>query len=586
MESQRIGRYEVRTELGRGGMAIVYLCHDPYIGRDVAVKVLHWGHSWNTKFLNDIEKEAKFIANLEHPAIVPIYDIGVSNSNPYFVMRYMPGGSLADLIEENSFSPSSLIHIFERIASAIDYIHERGIVHGDLKPANILFDHFGEPFVADFGIAQIIANPNNQQDIRSLLGTPAYMSPEQARSEKITKQSDIYSLGVILYEIFGDQPFQAETTYEMLMKHINEPPPRIKGISPDLQILLNRALAKEPSHRYDTAAEFTSELRSIIYDKVIEEFMIQREKNASPKKRLKEKPRHIPKRAAPDEETWRKSLFVLRSGQKLGRYEVKSLLETRGLDVQFLAYDSSFDREVTIRVMRWDSDKDHFERKMLQMKQLTQLEHPSIVPIYDLGSIDDLIYLVERRMTGGSLANQLKQKQFSISDAAKIFRRIAFGLNEAHNKGIIHRNVTPDNILFDAANEAYIAGFGLARLLDFTMFTTAGSVSGTPSYMSPEQARGEKVDKRSDIYSLGVILFEMSSGQRPFQADTIFGILMQHINELPPNILEINPNLPPLILNFLDKALAKDPALRYASVLEMADILAGIADRINNHQSH
>jgi serine/threonine protein kinase len=583
MEPQKIGRYEIKGELGRGGMAIVYLCYDPHVGREVAVKVLLWGLSLDAKFLNHIDKEAKFMAKLEHPAIVPIYDIGVNNGNPYFVMRYMSGGSLVDLIEERSFSPARLMHIFERIASAIDYMHEMGIVHGDLKPANILFDDSGEPFVADFGIAQIISNPDDQEDKSSLIGTPAYMSPEQIRSEKLTRQSDIYSLGIILYEIFGDAPFQGETTFEVLLKHINEPPRPIKGIPPDLQISLDRALSKDPSHRYDTAANFIAGLRGIINDKVIESFMSQRKRNASPQKQSKENSKHISiTKTALEEGNLGKSLSALRSGQNLGRYEIRSPLETKGMEVQYLAYDSLFDREVMIRVMEWDTNKDQFERKILQMKQIAQLEHPAIVPIYDLGNVGNLIYMVERKMTGGSLANQLKQKQFSIHDGTRIFKRIALGLNEAHRKGIVHRNISTKNILFDDSNEAYIANFGLARVLDFTIFTTAGSVSGTPLYMSPEQARGEKVDSRSDIYSLGAVLFEMLSGEKPFQADTKFGILMKHINESPPNILEINSDLPPLIRNFLEKALAKNPELRYSSVSEMVTILNAIDDRVNN----
>jgi serine/threonine-protein kinase len=231
--------------------------------------------------------------------------------------------------------------------------------------------------------------------------------------------------------------------------------------------------------------------------------------------------------------------------------------------------------------MQWDTDE--FQRKFLQMKQIAKLEHPAIVPIYEVGSIDDLIYTIERKMTGGSLAKQLKQKLFSINDVAKVLNRIALGLNEAHRRGIVHRNLSPKNILFDDSNDAYIASFGLARVLDFTMFTTAGSVSGTPAYMSPEQSRGEKVDSRSDLYSLGIILFEMLSGRKPFKADTTFGMLMKQINEPPPNILEINPNLPPLILNFLEKAIAKDPGLRYSSILEMAAIINAIDKRISNY---
>jgi serine/threonine-protein kinase len=215
-----------------------------------------------------------------------------------------------------------------------------------------------------------------------------------------------------------------------------------------------------------------------------------------------------------------------------------------------------------------------FER---EAKTIAMLEHPAIVPVYDFGEEDGQPYFVMRYMTGGSLSDRISQGPIPVEEAARILERLAPGLDEAHAKNIVHRDLKPGNILFDRLNEPYVSDFGIAKLSEAQANITGSAVIGTPTYMSPEQAQGEPVDGRSDIYALGVILFEMLSGKPPYKADTPMGVVVKHITEPVPNILEVNPALPQAIEVIIQKAMAKDREARFATCTELAAALSTVA---------
>jgi len=243
--------------------------------------------------------------------------------------------------------------------------------------------------------------------------------------------------------------------------------------------------------------------------------------------------------------------------------------------------------QVAVKVMRGllERDSDQLARFHREAEVIETLRHANIVQMFDYAFVDESPYLVMEYVPGPSLAAYLKKlhdsdQRLPVSMVAHILESIASALDYAHLKGLVHRDIKPANVLLRSRSETVELGkslpedvepiltdFGLVRLLDSTMLTTAGSVSGTPTYMSPEQARGEKVDKRTDIYSLGILLYEMLAGTVPFHADTTFGMLMKHINEPPPPIKGISTDLQALI----DRALAKDPALRYESAGDLAN---------------
>ncbi len=270
MKPEKIGRYEIKSELGRGGMATVYKAYDPRFEREVAVKVLPREMLHDPQFRVRFEREAKTIASLEHPAIVPVYDVGEEDEQPYFVMRYMTGGSLSDRIRAGAVSVADAARLIDRLANALDEAHAKGIVHRDLKPGNILYDQFNEPYISDFGIAKISQAPGSATVTGGgIVGTPAYMSPEQAQGEKVDGRSDIYALGVIVFEMLtGRQPYEADTPMAVVVKHITDPIPHILDINPnlppELEQVIECAMAKNRDERYATAREFANALSAIV----------------------------------------------------------------------------------------------------------------------------------------------------------------------------------------------------------------------------------------------------------------------------------------------------------------------------------
>jgi len=259
---QMLGVYRIISKVGQGGMATVYKAYQPSMDRNVAIKVLPGQLAESPEFAARFQQEARFIARLEHPHILPVFDYGEDNGITYFVMRYLDAGSLKDRMAAGPLSLTEIDRIFTQLADALGYAHGRGIIHRDLKPANALIDSDGNLFLTDFGIAKLLesASPRLTQT-DAIMGTPAYISPEQAQAQPVNQRSDIYSLGIILYELVtGRVPYVADTPLAVILKHLSDPLPLPSVIKPDIpdaieQVIL-KALAKNPEDRFGTTGEF------------------------------------------------------------------------------------------------------------------------------------------------------------------------------------------------------------------------------------------------------------------------------------------------------------------------------------------
>jgi len=270
MKISTIGRYEVESELTQGGMGVIFLARDPYIQRQVVVKVLMFKHTMDDVYREFFQREAEVIAALEHPCIVPIYDFGWHGQQPYIVMRYMSGGSLDDRLQKGEIKLTEMAHILKRVAEALDAAHAGGIIHRDVKPSNILFDSTGEAFLSDFGIAksQSIADDEGEW----LVGTPAYMSPEQVKGDHVDGRSDIYALGVTLYRLLsGKLPFASDSTTALINMHVDLPIPDIRQVKANVpavwQEVVAKAMAKDPNDRYNTASDFARDVTEVVSGK-------------------------------------------------------------------------------------------------------------------------------------------------------------------------------------------------------------------------------------------------------------------------------------------------------------------------------
>jgi len=258
---QNLGPYRIINQVGQGGMATVYRAYHAAMDRYVAVKVLPSQLADNPEFLSRFQQEARTIAKLEHARILPVYDYGESNGLTYLVMRYLDAGTLKDRMSRVPMPLAQVDRLFTQLAEALEYAHQQGVVHRDLKPSNALVDAQNNLFLTDFGIAKLLEGGAQLTTTGAMIGTPAYMSPEQAQGEKVDQRTDIYSLGVILYEMTtGRVPFEAETPLAVVLKQIGSPLPLPSSVmpnfSPAIERVLLKALAKEPNDRYATVTEF------------------------------------------------------------------------------------------------------------------------------------------------------------------------------------------------------------------------------------------------------------------------------------------------------------------------------------------
>ncbi|HET9222370.1 MAG TPA: serine/threonine-protein kinase, partial [Roseiflexaceae bacterium] len=262
----RLGQYQLTEVVGRGGMAVVYKAFQPSLERFVAIKLLL--HNRDPQFAERFKREARTIANLQHPNILPIYDYGEQDGMLYLVLQYIENAAtLGDMLGAQ-MEPGPALRLMARVLEALDYAHTRGIIHRDIKPSNILLLSPRWPMLADFGIAKLMSDDQRLTMSGMIVGTAAYMSPEQAAGRTVDARTDLYAVGIVLYELLtGRVPFEADTPIAVLIKQTYEPPPAPRSLNPALpeavETALLRALAKDPADRYQSAGEMADVLERV-----------------------------------------------------------------------------------------------------------------------------------------------------------------------------------------------------------------------------------------------------------------------------------------------------------------------------------
>ena len=269
LTGQTFGQYKIIGVVGRGGMASVYHGYQESIDRSVAVKILPAELLSDPSFLTRFLQEARVLAKLTHPAILPLYEFGEVGGVPYIVMPLMPGGTLSGRLRQGPLALPDLVRVIQPIAEALAFAHQQGIVHSDVKPSNILFDQWDKPFLSDFGLAKRMSAQAPAPG-RSGLATPEYMSPEQARGDTPDHRSDLYSLGVVIFEaLTGRRPFETLDPLQLVYLHAMERPPSPRELRPDLspavERVILRALEKTPTDRYASAGEMATALANAAY---------------------------------------------------------------------------------------------------------------------------------------------------------------------------------------------------------------------------------------------------------------------------------------------------------------------------------
>jgi serine/threonine protein kinase len=266
------GAYEIAAPLGEGGMAAVYKAYQPAMKRFVAVKVLSRKLAESEEFTNRFQREAIMLAQLQHPHILPVFDYGQVDGYSYIVMPFLQNGTLDELFRIRRRTLPEIRQIMTQLGSALGYAHARGMIHRDVKPSNVLIDEQGNCLLTDFGLARMVeisASAENLTSAGAIMGTPAYMSPEQGKGDTLDGRSDLYSLGIIFYEMLtGQVPYRDKLPMMVVIKHIHDPLPSARELAPDMtdaiERVLIKSLEKNPDDRYQTAEDFVQAVQKAI----------------------------------------------------------------------------------------------------------------------------------------------------------------------------------------------------------------------------------------------------------------------------------------------------------------------------------
>jgi serine/threonine protein kinase len=543
---QRLGNFRIDRLLGRGGMGQVYAGYDLNLERPVALKVIDTRHRENASYGQRFLREARAIATCRHEHIVQIYAAGDQDGLHFFAMEYIEGEDLGVILRRAAtrgelLAQAEVLRIGRALAGALDYAHAKGIIHRDVKPANVMIARDGRVVLMDFGLALDV----DRGSIGEVFGSAHYIAPEQARrSSEAVPQSDLYALGVILYELLtGSVPFDDPSATSVAVQHLTLPPPpprtRNPALSPAIETVLLTALSKAPAERYQTGAELIAALAAAL-------------PQAAPPTAL------LPSLLRTDSLT----------GQQLGDYVLEAPLGRGGMAHIYRGRDVRLQRQVAIKVIDtpFREDTVYTTRFTREAQAIAQLEHPHIVRLYQYGDADGLLYMAMEYVDGITLDGRIRQERASgrtmpPAEALALLRPICAALDYAHRQGVIHRDVKPANILIDQQGRPVLADFGLALLTDIG---TRGEIFGTPHYMAPEQAiSSANVTPQSDLYAVGVMLYELLTGQVPFDDPDPLAVAMQQMTEPPPPPRQIAPAITPALEGVILRALVKDPAGRY-----------------------
>ncbi len=496
----KIGDYLLTGKIGQGGLAEIFRARQESLNRDVAIKILFPKFCNDPEILRRFDRESEVIARLNHPNIVHVIDKGKAGNRYYFVMEYVDGTSLREVIDSTKIPRRTKLEMIAQMCKALDYAHKNGVIHRDIKPANILIDRQGNPRVADFGIAQIVGTPEGEMTSSDMImGTLAYMSPEQKLSStNVDQTTDIYSTGVMIYEILvGKKP----------LGRFKMPSELDNTIQPEYDNLVQKCLAQEAKDRYQSATELKNALLNIIGGGT--------------------------------------------GGQDTSELAVADVESFVG-NCQFLDTIKETKFGSTILVENKVSKKLYVIKKHTkgdagrkEAKMLTSLKHRNIINVLGCGGNTKQTVVVCEYAQGGSLSERMVRK-YDWSRAMDVGLEIAAGLDFAHKNNIVHGNLRPSNILFNAKDRVKITDFGLPIHYD-----AAGKKNW---YSAPEH----KVSRQADIYAIGVILHQMLTDRNPTY-DTSGSLRLD----------DVAGSVPEEILGMLSKLLAVRVALRYKSMNEL-----------------
>ncbi len=567
---QRISHFYIIRQLGSGGMGVVYEAQDTRLPRSVAIKFLKSSLSTDGGALKRFKREARLASSLNHPNICTIFDVDEGDSESFIAMELLRGCSLKDRLLGQALELDEIIDIATQAADGLAAAHDQGIIHRDIKPGNVFLTESGLVKLLDFGLAKHF--PTQDSDTQStdnltapgaVAGTLYYMAPEQlAQDASIDYRCDLFSFGVVLYEmVAGVRPFDASPRSALVSAIQHQPHIPLRQRAPnhaaELERIVDTLLAKRPDDRYQSAHALRADLEALSTTVAA---------GQRPTTRTWTKP--------PRAESPPPALRVALAE----RYAVGAEIGRGGMATVYAADDLRHRRRVALKVLDPRLGAMLGAERFLSEIQVTAgLQHPNLLPLFDSGEVDGLLYYVMPLVEGASLRARLdRESQLPVEDAVRIVSTIATALDYAHRKGVVHRDLKPENILLQDG-QPLVADFGVALAVSNAggaQLAASGTSPGTPRYMSPEQAVGDSsIDGRSDVYSLACVLYELLIGDPPFTGSSAQAVIAKVISDPPSSVRAVRPAIPAHVDAALTRALAKRPADRYASAREFADAL-------------
>jgi serine/threonine protein kinase len=563
----RIGRYEILGKVGQGRLATFYLAEQRLLKRKIGIKLFT---TEDQTVLALARREAEILASIDHPHIVDLYDADEYEGYFFLVLEYVDGHCLAQLIGSENKPPMTVaLKLMIDIADALDHVHSLGIIHGDVKPANIMVSSGGIPILLDFGVSGRVGTG---AFLDTVIGTPPYISPEGWRNLH-DRHSDLWALGMTLFHLLaGCLPFEVTDAEEIAQVVTSQEPLDLsvlrKSVPEPVVHIVERCLHKDLDKRYQSATEVRRGLESALA--YLELGQAEGTMAAM-----------VPLRAG---STVLLNVDYKESGipGQYREYEIEEEIGSGAFSVVYRAADIIGKRKVALKLLRREgSDQDkRLMRFQREARLLSRLEHPNIVRVYNFGQYGTDFFIVMELLEGFTLEDVLEREiKLDVKSAVVVVAQVLFGLEQIHSEGTVHRDVKPGNVML-RRERAVVMDLGLAHVGGATQLTLTGEICGTPRYLAPEQARGEKVTFLSDLYATGVLLYELLTGEIPHQADSTANLIFSIALEKPEPITTHRSDLPAPLVSFLDRILAPEPANRFQSTqLTREKLLASVGLR-------
>jgi serine/threonine protein kinase len=532
-----VAGHRIEAEIGRGGMGLVYRATHLRLGQERAIKVIAPGAADEPGFRERFERETRIAASIDHPHVADVHDAGeFTDGQLYVVMRLVEGTDMDKLIlARGRLEPELAADLIGQVASALDAAHALGLVHRDVKPANVLIGlpRSGEhhAFLTDFGLAKPVESQETKlTEAGFVVGTYDYMAPEQASGLEVGPAADVYALASTLFHaLAGAPPFGESKHLAKLVAKVHQPAPLLStvtdGHGAEFDRLIERSLDRDPARRHPSAGALARDALA-----------------AAARRRAPRRPRPIG------------------VGDVFAECRIEAVAGEGGMGTVYRARQTKLGRTVALKVIAWELSDDpafraRFER---EMEIAAAIDHPHVIPIHWAGEADGVLFIVMRFVDGASLRAELDARgRLDPTRAVEVVEQVAGALDAAHARGLIHRDVKPANVMIHRqTGHAFLTDFGVAGAVDELAppgaGAGAGQVLGTDRYIAPERLQPAGVeDVRGDVFSLGCLLWDLLGGtDRPDLA---------RVDGVPPALREV-----------VIRAVARDPDQRFASAGALA----------------